>query len=602
MLEKLEINWAKVIRFFYLMLLGVAFFFAASAFNYYTNTPDLVKWLSPDETANYYFTKLYAQTGELTSTEKYNIIAGEIIHPRSFRSDNGVLKPVSFLGIILLYGKLGAVFGVKAIPYFTPFFAALGLIFFYLLIKELFGPSIGLISASLLAIFPPYLYFASRSMFHNILFIACLIISLYYALIAGKKERVIAVYDDDEQQLEKKAWHAKLQNFFPLFVYPAVSGIFMGMAIAARTSELLWLGPVLGIAWLANIRKAGITRLVVFAAALMLAISPVLYWNNLLYGSPLSMGYPQINSSIVSLGESSSGLVKSTWAADESLQKELFKKLKETIFYFGFEPKQSLRMLYNYFFLMFTWLFVLGGAGIIAFFADIKNLKNKQFIFFFCWSIASVILLFYYGSWEFHDNPDPRMITIGNSYTRYWLPIYLGAIPFASLLIARVTRLAKSHVMTWAARVFLVGTVAAISIPFVMVGSNEGLVQTALIKRENQAEAKKLFKVLPKDAVVVTQYHDKILWPERRVIVGMFDDSNMNKIYAKLAKKLPLYYYNFSFPVMAVEYLDNTKLPRDGLGIKKVQKITNQFTLYKLYATSTPIVATTTNAIKPIKK
>lgn len=50
--------------------------------------------------------------------------------PRSFRTDGDLVKPVSFLGLIFIYGNLAKLFGTAAIPYFTPAFAALGLVFF----------------------------------------------------------------------------------------------------------------------------------------------------------------------------------------------------------------------------------------------------------------------------------------------------------------------------------------------------------------------------------------------------------------------------------------------------------------------------------------
>ena len=71
------------------ILLSFVFFFGVSSYNYKLHSDEYTKWASPDETANYVFTKLYAQTGNLVIFEKYNLVADDIIHPRSFRSDNG---------------------------------------------------------------------------------------------------------------------------------------------------------------------------------------------------------------------------------------------------------------------------------------------------------------------------------------------------------------------------------------------------------------------------------------------------------------------------------------------------------------------------------
>ncbi|HTW96463.1 MAG TPA: hypothetical protein VMD74_02255, partial [Candidatus Methylomirabilis sp.] len=91
-------------------LLAAGFFAASCAFISFTQKDLPGKWASPDETANYVFAKLYAQTGQLTIYEKYNPFVDEIMQPRSFRSDGGFLKPVSFLGIILIYGTIAKIF------------------------------------------------------------------------------------------------------------------------------------------------------------------------------------------------------------------------------------------------------------------------------------------------------------------------------------------------------------------------------------------------------------------------------------------------------------------------------------------------------------
>ena len=109
-------NW----QFIIVVVLAIIFFFATSSFNYLIQDDDFIKWSSPDETANYFFTNLYAKSNELTTNEKYNLYA-DVVYPRSFRSDTGALKPVSFLGIILIYGKIAAWTSYKVIPFLTPF-------------------------------------------------------------------------------------------------------------------------------------------------------------------------------------------------------------------------------------------------------------------------------------------------------------------------------------------------------------------------------------------------------------------------------------------------------------------------------------------------
>ncbi|MBU1062572.1 hypothetical protein KJ700_00160, partial [Patescibacteria group bacterium] len=78
------------------------------------------------------------------------------------------------------------------------------------------------------------------------------------------------------------------------------------------------------------------------------------------------------------------------------------------------------------------------------------------------------------------------------------------------------------------------------------------------------------------------RYHDKLLFPERRIIVGLLDDPNMNYLYAKLARVFPVYYYNFSFKEKDLNYLNNSKLSKLNIKLKPITKIGEEFTLYKL--------------------
>lgn len=572
--------------------LATVFFLGASSFNFLTQKSNFTKWFSPDETANYFFTKLYAETGSLSASEPLNPLVGEIIHPRSFRSDNGIIKPVSFLGLSLLYGKIAAVTGVKTIPYLTPLIAAIGIIFYYLLIKEIFGPSVGLLAASLLAFFPPYLYYSSRSMFHNVLFVVLVLIGLYFGVAMSRRDRITAVSSDNEADLKRKARIARLKNLLPRVLYPALSGAAFGFAIITRSSELLWLAPLLFFTWLSGLRKIGLQKLIIFLAFLVMATAPALYWNKILFGSPLSFGYPQMNSSINELGQTGTEIVKSSLDGQLTQLKTSLLKLKNTVFYFGFDYLKSLRVFYYYFFRMFAWLFWGAVLGLFLFFAQARKIRSRQMIFLACWLMISAILLFYYGSWEFHDNPDPKQTTIGNSYTRYWLPIYLGALPWLSLLVTRLTRLAKSDIFAAMSRLFLVGIIAIFSMLFTLFGSDEGLVPSVLKMRAARAEAEKILGATETNSVIITRYHDKLLFPERKVIVGLFDDDRMNLAYARLLDFAPVYYYNFTLPDKDVNYLNNTKLVGARLNLAKIFSATGDFTLYRLAkATSTPETA-----------
>jgi len=599
MANQKEFNFKKRItyHFFVVVFLSVIFFVGTSSYNFITQdysldgSSDFVKWGSPDETANYVVSKLYAQTGNLQIFEKYNLLANDVMQPRSFRSDYGEIKPVSFLGLPLIYGSIASVLGYKVLPFLTPFFASLGIIFFYLLVKELLGKNNGLISAFLLAFFPPYVYYSVRSMFHNVLFVVLLIISLYFIVVMMKRFNEFRYKD---------FWF----NKFLFFFYPIAGGLFLGASIATRTSELIWLGPALIVLWLVNIRKVAFSKVIILLSFAILAMLPIFYYNQILYSSPYLGGYAEMNKSIIALKDAGSDLVKNTINEPSNLEnvKNILKTVKINLFPFGILPKQSFEMFNVYFAKMFSPIFYLGILGFVLFLTKIRKWKNGHWAFVFSYLIGSLILIVYYGSWEFHDNPNPNSYTIGNSYTRYWLPIYLGFMPFASMAIIYFTKTifsfsvfknynkegsfwsfkASDKLLSSSFQFFAVLSLAVSSVYFVAVGSEEGLVYNVIRQEGARREWKMVTDATESNSVIITRYHDKLFFPERKVIVGLFDDMNMVKQYAVLAGYLPVYYYNFTLPEKDIEYLNSRRLFEFGLNISEVKKITDSFTLYKI--------------------
>ena len=589
MMTKIK-NWfIKHWRILLVTFAAVCFFISTASFNYFTQSADFVKWLSPDESANYNFTKLYAQEGRLMFFEKYNLLADNILHPRSIRSDFGWLKPVSFLGIILIYGKIASLTTYKILPFLTPFFAALGIIFYYLLIKEVFGKRNALISALILTVFPPFVYYSARSMFHNVLFVVLLVISLYFAYISVKKKK---------ESLDINKVKAVAADVLPN-LFAGLSGAFLGLAIITRTSELIWLVPVWLIIWLFNIKKFGLTKLIIFIACVFFALTPAMYWNKILYQSYWRGGYNEMNQSILNIAGAGSQIIKAG-AVNSAAIKDGLAQIKNNFFHFGWQPVKSFKMVYFYFAKMFYWIFWPAFLGFLLLASRIKKWRTKHYVYLLALFTAAAILISYYGSWDFHDNPDPRSRTIGNSYTRYWLPIYLGAIPLAVIFLVTLSNLFKKKILVYGLRVFMIFLVFFISIRFVLIGSDEGLIKSAQKQLAVRAEYEQILNLTENRSAIVTQYHDKLLFPARKVIVGLFDDPNMIKEYAVLAKYLPVYYYNFTFPEKDFNYLNNRKLPAYGLRIEVVAKVTKDFTLYRFFSQTT--VQTVIPASEPESK
>ncbi len=570
---------------FIVSLLAIIFFFATSSFNYLTQDKSYVKWSSPDETANYFFAERFATTGQLSYFDSAAVSGDNMVMPRSLRSDFGWLKPVSFLGIVLLYGSIGSLLGTGVIPFLTPFLAALGIIIFYLLIKKIFNNRTALLSSFLLAVFPVYIYYTVRSMFHNVLFIVLLLIGFYFLVLA---------LDQKKEKIKKKFSSFKIKALDCWqFLFAFLGGASIGLAIITRTSELLWLAPALFLLWLFYVRRLGLIKLILLLAGIFLAITPVIYWNQILYSSPVYGGYNEMNRSLDDISYSSGEFVQSILKGDFRQLDGYLSSLKENIFYFGFKSEQSIEMFQHYVVEMFPYLLYVVLIGLL--FLIIQNsfhFKKKYLVYFLSWLLLSVILVFYYGSWKFNDNPNPNHFTIGNSYTRYWLPIYLMMMPLASLAVVRISRalvlmdkemknrikvIISNGLQATAVLLFAIS-----SIIFVMYGSEEGIAHLYYNNKAERVTAEQVFALTEPEAIIITRYHDKYFFPERRVIMGVFPNEEIFTAVSKLIKDHPVYYYNFYLNEADVNYLNERKLNEFNLEINLIRKFNAKFGLYKL--------------------
>jgi 4-amino-4-deoxy-L-arabinose transferase-like glycosyltransferase len=596
---KAHINIALVV------ILAAVFFVATSSFNYFTQSVDYTKWSSPDETANYFFAKRFSEGESLAYFDAAAIVGDNMVMPRSVRSDAGWLKPVSFLGIILMYGEIGSIFGSAVIPFLTPFFADLGIVIFYALIKKIFSDRIALISAFLLATFPVYVYYTVRSMFHNVLFIVLVVTAVYFiVLAAGNRKKKpeeapeaikISVYKKFLTfKLDLKIWWQMLAAF--------ISGIFFGLALITRSSEILWLAPAAFVVWLFYAKRLGIIKLILILCGLFLAILPNAYFNQALYSAPIYGGYNEMNRSLDDLSKTGSQMVQSFFSGDNKYGAYL-ETIYHNIFYFGFNKDQSIGMARHYILEMFPVLlgaFLLGCLIILV--LNIRKFQKKYLAYFLAFAIISAILIFYYGSWKFNDNPDPNRFTIGNSYTRYWLPIYLMMMPIAALAITRFSQaimFSGDHPKRRWKRIIIAGIqssavliISAASILFVLYGSEEGLAYLYYNNLAEKDNAKRVFSLTENNSVIITRYYDKFFFPDRRVIMGTIPDAEMLTAVSKLVNYYPVYYYNFYLKEEDVNYLNERKLLPYELKMSLIKKMNSNFGLYKLEKAVLEIPAT----------
>jgi 4-amino-4-deoxy-L-arabinose transferase-like glycosyltransferase len=239
------------------MLLGVAFFFIYS-YSSFTTPP---KFASPDETANYFFARLYSQTGNFYYSDPLNNIAGGIIHSRASLYNNGILVPFKFLGFPLVDGVVASVLP-EMLRFLTAICAIIGAWFLYILARDIFNSRIALLSAVLIFITPAYWYWTNLSMMENVLGITLFIIFLRYFWSVTKDSRP--------------------RNF-------VLAGLFLGLALLVRPDYILLVIPV-GILFIVNWKRIRKRNLAYAVLPFLLTMGPFFLLNKELYGSFLETG------------------------------------------------------------------------------------------------------------------------------------------------------------------------------------------------------------------------------------------------------------------------------------------------------------------------
>ncbi|MFA5318614.1 MAG: hypothetical protein WC323_04050 [Patescibacteria group bacterium] len=559
-------NWRIII----LSILGIIFLFIYTWFPYQISRGENVKFPSPDGTANYFWAERYAAGKDLFYFEPLNLIADDVIVPRSVRSDNGEVKPVSFLGLILIYGWIAKIFGSWIIIYLTPLLAVIGVLFFYGVIKRVFNEKIAFVSALMFLCLAPYWYYASRSMFHNVLFIDL--------VLAGAWMWIYAAYNGTRIKRIKRMG----ANYF----LPFLSGAFIGLAIITRASELIWLAPAILLAWAMYFKQIQWDKLTLFACGVFLALMPMFYYNQILYGDFLKFGYNkpvavETQSEIVvnNIGAENIDGIATPPRSIAGLFAMTNKFIPAQI-----NIKQAGKSFIYYYVIMFWHLFWPALFGGIWFLWNYKKQNKGHWLYFASFILVSVILVLYYGSWEIYDNPDKSSVTIGNSYTRYFLPMYIMSIPLAVLFIVKLSELLKKKYLIYGLQIVAIIAFFILNFQIAALCKEEGLLSMKNSLEEGVILGEEILPHIEPEAIIISERFDKIFWPERKVIVGNFTGKEHNLQYQKLIEYgTPLYYYGFIFPEVDMNYLNDRRLKEHNLKIEPIKlSESNRLGLYKL--------------------
>lgn len=456
---------------------------------------------TPDETANYFFIEKFTVSGQLLEPEPLNELSGELnlVHPRSTTVVNNAVAPASFLGFALTARMFAKILTVHFIPFIIPLMSIFGALCFYLLIKEFFSQDVAFYSALLLLVLPAFWYYNSRSLFNNVMFIDLLIIGFYLLVSFLRREDL-----------------ARL----------VFAALFIGLALTVRTADVLWVGLLVLALFIFNPKKFSWTHFSIFIFVTLVAFLPVLGYQYAIYGNIMTTGYvPEGNAKL--FGDN-----------------QLLGFFKQLIAPFGFNLYHIAYNFFHYYARMFFWYFipaVLGGLMIIYQRFRGRLLKNEAVYLLACLLVGSLLLL-YYGSWFFYNNLLSRPL-IGSSQVRYFLPLYILAIPLAVYLWGAILNKIKNDNLKFVCGAVIGAAIFYLSLNIVWFSGPESLAAIrGTVKNYHQIN-KQVRSLTEEQAVIVSSYSDKVFFPKQRVIFYWQDSAYLENIRL-IAQAAPIYFYS----------------------------------------------------------
>ncbi|MCR4314007.1 MAG: hypothetical protein NUV84_02040 [Candidatus Uhrbacteria bacterium] len=496
-------------------------------------------YVSPDETANAFFAERFAESLSLRGSTDSLLEVFDRIHPRSTLVDEGQLVPGSFLGLPTIYGFFVMILGGVALWILTPLLTILAAHAWRRLVEKFTTSAVANISYLLFLFHPAVWYYSARGLMHNVLFLDLLVLAAWLWVVRsmGGKSKHPSVWND------------------------LLAGLFLGLALFVRTSEFLWIGVGLMMAGLVWWRTLSWRRLRAGFFGLIIGIGLLLFMNTLTYGSPFTTGY--------TLGE----LPVTELIATDSID-------SVALLPFGFHPMNAWRHFSSYAVTMFWWLSVLALPGFFLLLAHKKNRRTIRWAILLA-TCVSLWLVFMYGSWEIHDNPDPTQITMANSYVRYWLPLYLFSTPMIAMTIQWLATRGRSLLAKRLIVAILLIVVVGLNVNATFVQGQDGLVRMREELLSSAYIQESVLRYTEVNSVIIVDRGDKLFFPQRHVWYPLRDEATYEAM-PFILESTTLYYYGITFPQTDLDYLNDSRLKRMELGIELVETYGDE-SLYRIF-------------------
>lgn len=520
--ERRRITWTVIAALFFVLYSTLVIHGPTGLFN------------SPDETANYYFAGRTAETGYPRAQDQFWKAGSGLVHPRAVAVVEGWRVPASFHGLPVVYGIVGSVIGMRALLFLTPLLAVMAFLAWRRVIAVGFGERAGNISGLLLAMMPAWWYFANRGFYHNTFFTSLLIFAAYFFICQPYKK-----------------WHVP---------NAAIAGALVGLALWVRTAEIAWVALAIFALLVAFRKILARSHVIVFLVFAAIAFLPTLAFNQLLYDHPLSTGY-RIN---IQAEARAAHPIDSL--DNNTLPNSNYQFLITPFLPFGFHPRTALIHFNRYFVMLPAWTTVATIVGLLWLFHEWRRKRPSQN------DLALVVTFFgitgwlalVYGSWVIHDNPDPNAITVGISYSRYWLPAFVLATGVAGAGIGRMAERMERSTRLGAGALCL-AAVFILSFSTVFLTTGDGLRDVLSTLRGYAVVKEDVLDRTEPDAVIVADRGDKIFFPERAVIYPLREEATYRTLAALREQHTPLYYYGITLTPEDLHYHNEEQLASFGL-------------------------------------
>lgn len=444
-------------------------------------------FLSPDETAVAVSARRFATEGDMKIPDPL-LTDGPWIHPRSFVTQGAFLVPVGFLGMPMLAGLVWRIVGEAGLALFTPLLVA-SVIFPVWRLTQRFGWMGQITAVSVWMSFPLVQLYANRGLFPN-LPVVCFAVWACYLLFEKPASR------------------------YALFV----AGVCAGCALSIRPLEIVWIAPWLLYAWCQSKVRPRWRQDGYILLGLLLPIFVYLLIADRTYGSPFTVGYwladPPLSIDLfeyMPVQDLSAGIQeRSPGIATTVVERFDLQRLLD-LWPFGFHPRN---VWFNFRSYVLGFLAPWSALALFACAIHVRRRASWGTLGIGWWTVGALAMI--YGQGIYQDHVGINVISTGNSYLRYFLPLApLSAVAAAVCVdwLSRRLSVRKARVLF----VFLVMLLAGFGIWTAFARDDEGiLTSSAELTRYQRIRHLTLEKAGP-HPIILSERSDKIFFPTFRV-------------------------------------------------------------------------------------